>query len=577
MAVLGLQLLFAQLIRPQSTWILLAVGCAQVWFLGKRHLSRREGNRTLQRWDERLLLVLCVLIALGNILSAMTPEVRDDPLQYHISFPSRYILHGGFYENAWHYFSYMPLHVETLYTLALTVGRDHLAKLIHCAFGILVAFVMFCFARRMHSRRAGLWAAFLWLVTPQVAWLSSACFIDLALTAWVLTSVLSLTAAAQQTDQRMRSRWLLAAGISSGFFLGGKYTTALIAYIPLCLLWLVWLGRRQRPTELTFWKEMGLLTVPAALVACPVFIKNWLLTGNPFFPILAGVVGTARYGIDITHAKVMSHTPPADIYTLTGFLRWFGVRWTGVNYAGTFILNLAGIALLTTALFWARQKRRLNLLPEWIRYHVLFVVAAWMMNLLCCNNMDGRFFLPIVPLICVLIGVWLCSDVWNQFSGIGRHLGRLLPILLIVVSLFGFALERYRFADIMEESLVPVLSESARSQYYERHIPKYDVVEYINANLPEDSCILSIGYPAARRTIGTACGTPNPIHAVIGRESYSADELLAAFRTLGVTHFVHPGSNALLPDAVDALINRGQASLVYQSNQGYALYAVDAQ
>jgi len=573
MAVAGLQILFAQMIRPQVTWILLSLGCAQVWFL-RKDLSGRKQTSPCWRWDEKTMFTLCILIAISNGLSALTPEVREDPLQYHIAFPSLYVIHGGFYENAWHYFSYMPIHVESLYALALSIGRDHLAKLIHCSFGILVAFLLFCFARRMHSRKAGLWSAWLWMITPQVAWLSSACFIDLAQSAWVTVSLLSITQAAQQTDHSVRNRWLLMAAISSGFFLGAKYTTALIAFVPLCLVWLVWLGTKQRLSTRGFWKQITFLTVPAAVIASPVFIKNWILTGNPFFPILAGVLGRNRPGLEITHAHVMDHTPPAAIFTPLGFLKWFAVRWTGVNYAGTFVLNLAAIALLTTLLMLLCRRQNWKEFPQWIRFHVLFIAAAWVMNLLCCNNMDGRFFLPIVPAICVQVSLWLCCEAWGHLPGGRQRLRPLLLLCLVVLSLFGFIMERSRFAETMNESLVPVLTESARSQYYKDRIPKYDVVEYVNANLPQDSCILSIGYPARRRTIGTACGAPNPVNAAIGTDTYTADDLLRAFRLLGVTHFVHPGSNALQPEAVDGLIEQGLGKEVFRSEQGYALFAI---
>ncbi|HEQ60709.1 MAG TPA: hypothetical protein ENN74_03770, partial [Firmicutes bacterium] len=102
------------------------------------------------RWGgfERLCLLLAVLICARSYLGALTPEIRHDPLDYHINFANLYTLRHGFYEIPWHVFSYMPCYVETLFTLSLLLSSDLLAKLNHYGFSVLCAACLYGVGRR---------------------------------------------------------------------------------------------------------------------------------------------------------------------------------------------------------------------------------------------------------------------------------------------------------------------------------------------------------------------------------------------------------------------------------------------
>jgi len=575
LAVIGLELLFLQAVYPSVTWTLIAVGVVLA-ILFKDSLRFPKPVTEKLSLHESLMLIVLIVLILGNLSAALTPEVREDCLNYHIVFPNMYASVHGIYENQWNYLSYMPIHVESLYTLALSVGRDHLAKLIHCTFGICVAGLLYALGQRLLSRRSGLWAAFLWLITPQVALLSSSCFIDLAVSAWVFIAILSLMNAMESDSSVVRCRWLVLSGICAGFFMGAKYTTGPIFFAPLVMTWAAWhIWVRQKSAQSIWYKEALLLVVPAAVICCPILIKNFLWTGSPFYPIFGGLFGVRTESALIAHTKILGCAPPAGSLTLGGFPGWFIRRWMGLNYAGTFIHNLALLSFVSTLLLRVLTKgRSLIRIHSWTGWLVLNAIAAWFMFLISCDNLDGRFILPVLPVLCLLVGGWLWADAWHDIlkNRLWVHWVLLLTIALAAVC--GFVQNQRYFVLEMKESLLPVLSEDARREYYRARIRTYDICEFINENLPENAHILSIGYPVKRRAIGGACGALSPIEELLGSSKYSSDQLLQALRELGITHMVYPGAKDLDREAVRDLIRRGDLRPVYGPVSDSVLYRV---
>lgn len=77
-------------------------------------------------------LILSIVISIGILGSV--PPVDRDPLTHHLYVPKLYLKHGGIYEIPAVEFSYFPMNLDLLYTVALYFGSDILPKYLHFAF-----------------------------------------------------------------------------------------------------------------------------------------------------------------------------------------------------------------------------------------------------------------------------------------------------------------------------------------------------------------------------------------------------------------------------------------------------------
>ena len=567
-AVIGLELLFLQLIYTYVTFILLFIGLVLAILLRPRNIAKSFGKWTTV---EKILFVIISIVSIGNFLMAITPEVRSDPREYHMLFAGLYKITHGFYENPWHFLSYMPIHVETLYTLALSIGRDHLAKMIHSSFEIYTALILFSFTRRNYSRKSGLWAAFYWIITPQVSWLSGTCFIDLALASWVTLSVLSV----YEGIKNRNISFIILGGIYSGFYLGGKYTTGPIIFIPLLTALIYFHLRSNHRIKKTLFRTFA-FSLPVTLITLPILIKNYIFTGNPFFPIFAGIIGEHNPNVEKIHNSVMNLAPPSEIFTITEFPKWVLLRWSGLNYSGTFLYNFALIAIITTLLFYIKIKSKI---PFKISFFIFFSIGSWFMHLISCTNFDGRFLLPAFPVLCLLLGIWMCGSGWDFFLPPEKYKRARLLISWVIISAssLSYIYHHYQFVVIdLQESLLPIISESGRESYYLSHFSSYDLYKYINENLPEDAFIYSAGYSTNRKHVAhTANCNINPIEAFIGSNTYTSDQLKEAFQHLGYTHIIYPGPNTWDKNAVSGLIEDKVLIPIKKGDSGNILYKIN--
>ena len=66
------------------------------------------------------------------------------------------------------------------------------------------------------------------------------------------------------------------------------------------------------------------------------------------------------------------------------------------------------------------------------------------------------------------------------------------------------------------------------------------MVDYINKTLPPDARVMTIGFPVRRRYISGIFGGENMINRTVDKQHYTAEDLAAALKMLGITHIVKP-------------------------------------
>ena len=220
------------------------------------------------------------VVALGLVM-ALAPVTDWDSLMYHLPVPAAWL------ESGWVHVPPDNLHAsrtglfQILYAVPLALGEHRAAALLSLAFAAATAGAVHVVIRDRFGTREALlagattWAAAaVWFVavTPRT---------DVAL---VLFLLLAHDALLRGIDSGAR-RWLVLAGALLGLAVATKFQA--VPYI-LALLPLAWLDARA---DRGGWPgtagRIGWVALAALVVAAPWLVRNIVLLGAPFYPLLA--------------------------------------------------------------------------------------------------------------------------------------------------------------------------------------------------------------------------------------------------------------------------------------------------
>lgn len=218
------------------------------------------------------------LLGLLLLLASLAPAHEWDELAYHLPLPQRAAQTGRF-ALAGDDFSYYPQLCESLTAAGLVLGGSiRVGRVLHWIYAAALARLVFVASRDLAPERRGArWMSLAILcVEPVFVATASIAGVDLALTFFALLAVRVLLSG--RPDDR---RTALLAGVLAGFACGTSFR-GLMAAVAVSAAAIV-AGRAR---------SLPLFGVGAAVGAAPWYARNFLATGNPLFPFLAGVFPT---------------------------------------------------------------------------------------------------------------------------------------------------------------------------------------------------------------------------------------------------------------------------------------------
>ncbi len=220
-----------------------------------------------------------LFLALGIILSlALLPPTSFDGLLYHLKGPKLFLQAGRI---AVHdiFPLYFPSLFEMFYTMGMALRGDVTAKLLHVVFHLMLAGLVYSTARQHLKLKEGGTAVLLFYAMPIVLSLAAWAYSDLGLAFYQMAAVYALL----HWRQTRQLNWLILSGALAGLALGFKYTSFIT---PLFLAGIVlWDYRRPLKTAV---RPLTLLTIATTLAGAPMYLRNWILVGNPTYPFLYG-------------------------------------------------------------------------------------------------------------------------------------------------------------------------------------------------------------------------------------------------------------------------------------------------
>lgn len=237
-------------------------------------------------------IFLCLLsIALGlMLLGVLAPELSFDALWYHLTQPKIYLEQQGivFIPGGLLYYSAMPKLGELLYTAALALQSEILAKVIHSAFAILTGIAVYSLTKRYTTKYFALLATVIFFSNIVVLWEATIAYIDLirgffeVMAFWGMVEYL-------KTKQ---TKWF----VESAFLMGLAIESKLVAVSSLMVMIVLLFLFSSKQTFLDRVKNSVFYITLAFLVPLPWFAFSYLHTGNPLYPLFS--VYSIHFGQD---------------------------------------------------------------------------------------------------------------------------------------------------------------------------------------------------------------------------------------------------------------------------------------
>jgi hypothetical protein len=450
-----------------SRWTILLSLCGSI-LLGARGFLRevREYRASAPKVLPPLLpaaIVVTVLLvtAIGG-LSEPVGDMNDDSIAYHYFGPAVWLRQGEIRAVPDEVLTYFPVAVETQYAALMSLGGRRAPG----SFAVVALASLLLIAAALGAR-LGLDASGAWWIAALVAAMPAVYrgafggFLDALFAAFVL-------AAARVAFDADEAGHYSLFGIFCGIAMGAKYTGimafAVLMFCTLCLL--AWRYRRKPQATVI---ALAIACATAIAVACPFYLRNWILYGCPIYPpppILLHVFRATRISPRVMQEllKNVTETGAGMGGGLTHFLLLpFNLTYHTANFRGA-----GGIGLVPWALApFGILARRRDLFANGLVLLAVLELLSWFLTAQVSR------YLIVVYVIGAVFGVL----GWRYVESLLTRYGRLLCSLVVAISIsYGL----FMIVSSRTDDLHAAVSGRFEEQRRYRDTPWVESFDFIN-------------------------------------------------------------------------------------------------
>lgn len=370
--------------------------------LGLLHLKKRDRSfifnefKLLRKSKASTIILFLILVEVViNLIGAIGPELGFDALWYHLTLPKIYLANhsiehipGGLL-----YYSSMPKLTEMIYTAALSVSTEILAKVIHLLFGVLSALGLYFLSRRFFNTKYSLLTVLVFYSNLVVGWQSITAYVDLTRTFF---EVLSLWGFIIWWKEK-KLIWLIEAGVFLGLAISTKLLSlgSILIFASLIFYHFVHYGERVKVAV----RNLLVFLSISLLIPLPWFIFSAANTGSPIFPLFSSYFNV-NFNLGLVNLLKLSD-PVSPLYLI-----FFPLM---LLYFIKFTLPIKVIAI--------------------------YSIIAYLIFCITPQTGGGRFILPYLPAFSIII-----AAVIQQLSRI--KLLKTISLIMVILVAFIFIFQR---------------------------------------------------------------------------------------------------------------------------------------
>jgi hypothetical protein len=459
---------------------------------------------TLENTATLFLYATIIMLLCMEFILNLTPPISRDALIHHLAVPKLWLKHGRIYEIPWANYAYYPMNIDLLYALCLYFNNDIAPKFIHLAFGFGTGLMIYLYLKPKYSRNWGLLGMVIFISTPIVIWLSTTAYVDLGMTFFITASVMAFI---KWRDSEYKSiKWFLLSGLAMGIAVGSKYNALIAAFI-LNMLLMLSAVRDTHKQKAALWYGILFFAI-TAFVASPWYLKNYLQTGNPFYPLFGGffkslhhhTVQSTAYGHAVQKTQHVGFFKMREVMygesiweTLLIPIRMF---FQGKDNSYQYFQGILNPILIIFSPFILFKKRYRKDQIVFVIFTVFFIAIAFFLT-----AKQVRYILPVLPFLAVVavMGIKNILDYLGEknhlsslrFGSQIKSMARLFVFASVAILLiFNFIYLKNRIETI--NPFPYVFGKENREAFLKHHLLHYGAVEYINSNLPMNAEIFTM-------------------------------------------------------------------------------------
>jgi hypothetical protein len=410
-----------------------------------------------RKWELALVALLCLYVVLDLVVAA-APISSPDALLYHAADPARFEHAHQIVEVPSNSSSYEPFTVEMLVLdgfLLWDSVQGAFAPLL-LSFVSLVAVVGA--SARLAGRSVALLAGAIFFAQPFMTWEATSVFVEPGLACMVALSGWNLARFARGGERHA----LVLAGLFAGGAAGMKYLGVLAA---LALGLAGALALRPRLDA----RAALSLAAPAIAIALPWYVKNAILTGNPFYPhVFGGLNPYAAARLDETRRDFGFGRSLLDLVLLPFRLLGDAESFDAGQWISPLFILFAPLVFLLPA------ARRVAM-AVWAA--VGLYVLAWFFA-----TQQARFLVPAMPALALLAALGILALA--QRGSAGRAVAAISTAAALAVGVAASLAYAAQFVPV-------VVGREPKEEFLLENAPYYAGIEWLDRRLGSDDRVLT--------------------------------------------------------------------------------------
>ena len=478
-----------QILYPLIIYIF--TGICAILSLAGWHVSQRRWGKTISPTKaeqheygsaigfpvstvNRFCLILLIICLLMCMLLVLAPETGKDALVYHIGVPKMFLEHHGIYFIPGNIFASYPFFSEMLYTWGLALRGEILPKGTHFAIAILILFSMWKFGRRyVHENRFEILPLLIFFTIPSVFINAHVAYCDLILTFYTFVTVYAFI----NWFNTRQTLWLVLCAAFSGVAMSVKYGGLSFPFIGC--LGVLWACRTNQISNRKAVHLLLLYVLFTFITGTPFYLKNWIVSGNPLYPFFYQIFGGKGWSADqAAYYDLFLENLGMGRHLLDYLLLPWNLSFKSQMDSPVFD-GLMGPVFILVLPFLVGMQKKISVEVKIVMAYSFLAFLFW-----ASSAQQIRYLIPLFPFLAIMVGF--------VFSHYRKH--KILFTLLSTFILWGLVFNGYHMAkDFIKIQPVNLLAgREDKDTFLARNIPSYPMIQYVNAELPENAYILTI-------------------------------------------------------------------------------------